>query len=63
MKPCGSTAGFVTLFEAPTVAEMAERVAAVQQSQDDSAVKVAEAFQLVESLTNEEARALLNKNS
>jgi hypothetical protein len=49
------------LFESPTVAEMADRVVVAKQSQDGRAEKVAEAFQLVESLTDDEARALLEQ--
>jgi amino acid adenylation domain-containing protein len=47
------------IFESPTVAEMAQHLETIKQSQEDNAEQITEVFDLIESLSEEETRALL----
>ncbi len=47
------------VFESPTVAEMAQYIESLKQSEEENPEQITEVFDLIESLSDEEARALL----
>jgi hypothetical protein len=49
------------VFESPTVAEMAQYIEGLKESPEANPEQITEVFDLIESLSDEEARALLEQ--